>query len=90
MTEAEKLLIKMCQNPAGDWTVADMERLYDGLGWHCLPPSGGGSHWKVTAPGDETILTIPARRPIKPNYIRKFLDMVSRHQMKGSGSGEED
>jgi hypothetical protein len=33
------------------------------------------SHWKVTAPDVEAILTIPAKRPIKPVYIRKLLAM---------------
>jgi hypothetical protein len=90
MTKAEKLLTKMRQNPAGDWTIQDIERLCGGLGWHCLPPSGGGSHWKVTAPDDEAILTIPAKRPIKPVYIRKLLEMVDRHKAEGSSDGETD
>ncbi len=28
------------------------------------------------APGEEAILTIPAKRPIKPVYIRKLLAML--------------
>jgi hypothetical protein len=73
MIKADKLLSRMRQNPAADWTIQDIERLCNGLGWPCFPPSGGGSHWKVTAPDEEMILTIPAKRPIKPVYIRKLL-----------------
>jgi hypothetical protein len=54
------------------------------LGWQCLPPTGGASHWKVTAAGEEAILTIPAK-PIKPVYIRKLLAMMERR-----GDGEAD
>lgn len=66
----------MRRNPAGDWTIQDIQKLCSGLGWDCLPPTGGGSHWKVAAPGKEMILTIPAKRPIKPIYIRKLLGML--------------
>jgi hypothetical protein len=44
-----------------------------------------GSHWKITAADEEAILTIPAKRPIKPVYIRKLLAMIERR-----GDGETD
>src|SRR6266849_6613583 len=50
-----------------------------------LPPTGGGSHWKITAADEEAILTIPAKRPIKPVYVRKLLAMMGRR-----GDGEAD
>jgi hypothetical protein len=49
-----------------------------------LPPTGGGSHWEVTA-DEEAILTIPAKRPIKPVYVRKLLAMMGTR-----GDGEAD
>jgi len=78
MVRADKLIASMRRNPASDWTIQNIERACNGLGWHCLPPSGGGSHWKVTAPDDDAILTIPAKRPIKAIYIRKLLAMMDR------------
>jgi hypothetical protein len=78
MVKADKLLAAMRRNPSGDWTIQDIERVCNGLGWRCLPPSGGGSHWKVTASYEDAILTIPARRPIKAIYIRKLLAMMDR------------
>lgn len=56
--------------------MADVQAVCDRLGWACLPPSGGGSHWKVAIPESEFILTIPAKRPIKPIYIRKLMELV--------------
>jgi hypothetical protein len=85
MTKTDKLLARMRQNPAGDWTIQDIERLCSGLGWRCLPPMGGGSPWKITAADEEAILTIPAKRPIKPVYVRKLLAMMGRR-----GDGEAD
>ena len=85
MSKAGKLLERMRRNPAGDWTIQDIQKLCDGLGWDCLPPSGGGSHWKVAIPGVEVILTIPAKRPIKPIYIRKLTELV-----KGQENGQND
>ncbi|KMS55565.1 hypothetical protein [Sphingobium cupriresistens] len=76
MTKADKLLDRVARNPAGDWTISDIQTLCDHLGWACLPPTGGGSHWKVAVPGSDTILTIPAKRPIKPVYIRKLMAFV--------------
>jgi hypothetical protein len=78
MVKADKLLAAMRRNPSDDWTIQDIERVCNGLGWRCLPPSGGGSHWKVTASHGDAILTIPARRPIKAIYIRKLLAMMDR------------
>jgi hypothetical protein len=89
MAKTDKRLIRMRQNPAGDWTIEDITRLCSVLGWQCLPPTGGGSHWKVTAPGAEVILTIPAKRPIKPVYIRKLLAMAERCKT-GDYNGEAD
>ncbi len=85
MSRTNKLLEKMRRNPAGDWMIADIQTLCKSLGWDCLPPKGGGSHWKVAAPGVDMILTIPAKRPIKPVYIRKLVEMA-----KGEKNGKED
>ncbi len=76
MSKVDKLAESMRRNPAGDWTIGDVQKICAGLQWICLPPSGGGSHWKIAVPGSETILTIPAKRPIKPVYIRKLMELV--------------
>jgi hypothetical protein len=60
------------------WTIQDIERLCSRLGWQCLPPTDGGSPWKVTAADEEAMLTLPAKRPIKPAYVRKLLAMIGR------------
>lgn len=44
----------------------------------CLARSGSGSHYKVGHPSQAEIVTIPARRPIKPVYIRKLVAFIRR------------
>ncbi len=41
-----------------------------------MPPSGGGSHYKVSPPSRRAILTVPFRKPIKPVYIRKLVRFI--------------
>lgn len=79
MTKADKLLDQMRRNPAGDWTIGDIQRVCERLGWPCFPPTGGGSHWKVAVQGSDMILTIPAKRPIKPVYVRKLMEYVREY-----------
>jgi hypothetical protein len=75
MSKADKLLEAMRLNPQGDWTINDIQRLCRQVGWQCLSPSNG-SHWKIVVEGSNATFTVPARRPIKPVYIRKLIAMI--------------
>lgn len=81
------LLPRMRRNPAGDWTIADVVALCREYGVRCTPPSGGGSHYKVSHPTQREILTIPYRRPIKPVYIRALARMVAAVAGGTDGTG---
>ncbi len=73
----------MRASPSSDWRVSDVETVCRAFGIRCVPPSGGGSHFKVSHPSQREILTVPFRRPIKPVYTRKlvrFIDMSARRQ----------
>ena len=69
-------LDRMRSNPAGDWTIDDVEAVCREFGIRCTAPSGGGSHYKVSHPLRRDILTIPRRRPVKPVYIRKLVRFI--------------
>jgi len=76
------LLERMWRNPVGDWTIRDVDALCRAHKVNCTPPTGGGSHYKISHPSQREILTIPFRRPIKPVYIRKlvrFIEAVGGH-----------
>jgi hypothetical protein len=67
---------RMARNPRDDWTISDIERVCRENGLTFNPPRGGGSHYKVLGAGH--ILTIPARRPIKPVYIKTLVGLISK------------
>lgn len=66
----------MRRNPAADWTIRDVAAVCAEHGIRCSAPTGGGSHYKVSHASQPDILTIPARRPIKPVYIRKLVRLI--------------
>jgi len=39
-------------------------------------PGSGGSHVIFSAPGVRDIVSVPAKRPIKPVYIKQFLALI--------------
>ena len=71
----DKLLTRMKNNPRGDWKISHVETLVKRYGFRISRPKGGGSH--ITLHHDKTKkLTIPARRPIKPVYIRQLVQII--------------
>lgn len=71
-----KLLEQMRANPQGGWSIADIEAVCRRVEGTELRSPSRGSHFKVTHPRAQEILTIPAKRPIKPVYVRKFVVMI--------------
>jgi hypothetical protein len=68
----------MRSNPAGAWTIRDVETVCRQQGL-LFRPGKGTSHCYVKWPGAREILTIPARRPIKPVYIRKLVRYIETY-----------
>ena len=73
MAKAEKTLEKMRNNPK-DWQIADLEIVANRLG--IAMRRGTGSHVSFTHVKWTEILTVPAHRPIKPIYIKKFVSFI--------------
>ena len=72
MNTAAKLLQAMRSNPL-DWQLAQLQTVarQNGIGWRHV----GTSHC-VFVRADGKTLPVPARRPIKPIYIKKFLELL--------------
>ena len=72
MNTAAKLLQVMRGNPL-DWQLAQLQTVArrNGIGWRHV----GTSHC-VFVRSDGKTLPVPARRPIKPIYVKKFLELV--------------
>jgi hypothetical protein len=72
MTQAEKTLIKMKANPL-DWRIEDLQAVARrfSIDWR----HDGTSHCVFITPSGKT-LPVPAKKPIKPIYIKKFLQLL--------------
>ncbi|MBZ8133809.1 type II toxin-antitoxin system HicA family toxin [Afifella sp. IM 167] len=78
MARKRSLLARMKANPRADWTIADLQTLCDETGLTITSP-GSGSHYKIHSPHLSGILTVPARRPIKPVYVRMLVALCESH-----------
>jgi len=72
MTRAAKTLAQMKANPL-DWRIESLKSVADAFGLVYRQP--GGSHVIFRHPNG-AMLSVPARRPIKPVYVRKFVRLV--------------
>lgn len=72
MTRAAKTLAQMKANPR-DWRVESLNSVAEAFGLVYRQP--GGSHVIFRHPNGG-MLSVPARRPIKPVYVRKFVRLV--------------
>ena len=72
MNTAAKLLQSMRSNPL-DWQLAQLQSVarQKGIDWR----HQGTSHCVFVRDAGKT-LSVPARRPIKPIYVKKFLELV--------------
>lgn len=75
MSKIDKLKARMRQNPR-DWRLEELITLAEhyGFGWM----EGKGSHTKLYHPKLVEILTVPAKRPIKPIYVKQLLMLIER------------
>ncbi len=69
---AAKLFQAMRSNPL-DWKLAQLQTVarQNGIDWRNV----GTSHCVFVRPDGKT-LPVPVRRPIKPIYVKKFLELV--------------
>jgi predicted RNA binding protein YcfA (HicA-like mRNA interferase family) len=63
----------MRQNPR-DWRIDDLEAVAHQKGMAIR--KSGGSHVVFSHPASPMHLTVPARRPIKAPYVRRFVELV--------------
>jgi hypothetical protein len=75
MPNAAKILAKMRQTPL-DWRIAHVETVARAFGFTMR--KGTTSHVTLSHPALEEILTIPARKPVKPYYIRKLVALLDQ------------
>jgi hypothetical protein len=72
VTRADKILKKMKSNPR-DWRIESLKSVADANNIAFRQP--GGSH-VIFRHTNGAMLSVPAHRPIKPVYIRKFVRLI--------------
>jgi len=72
MTTAAKILRRMRSNPK-DWRIEDLKVIADRYNIKYRQP--GTSHITFRHPSGAK-LTVPARKPIKPVYVKRFLTLI--------------
>ncbi len=73
MTRADKTLADLRANPR-DWRITRLEAVAAAFGVNVRKP--GGSHVVFEHPAVAEALSVPARRPIKPIYVRRFVRLI--------------
>ena len=74
VSNAAKLIAKMRRNPR-DWRIDDLKVVADRLG---IDHDQHGTSHVVFRHAKAGRLSVPAHRPIKPVYVRLFVDLVDR------------
>ena len=77
MNTAAKLLSAMRQNPH-DWAMEKLLTVANQYGMEVR--STGGSHHVFSHPSVRDPLSVPARRPIKAIYIKRFVALIDQIQ----------
>jgi hypothetical protein len=73
MARADKTLAAMRANPR-DWRIGQLEVLAARYGVNVRKP--GGSHVVFEHAAVVEALSVPARRPIKPIYVQRFVRLI--------------
>jgi hypothetical protein len=75
MSGPEKVLEKMQRHP-GNWRIEDVITV--AKHYKLLMRTTGGSHYIFSFPGIQKSVSVPAHKPIKPVYIRNFIDLIDK------------
>lgn len=75
VSAAAKTLQKMRRNQAG-WRIGQLQFVAAEFGVDWRSPGHGGSHVIFSVSGVREIVSVPAKRPIKPVYFRQFLALI--------------
>jgi hypothetical protein len=75
MSVIDKKIKSLTINPQKDWTIQDLQVVAQRYGIDYRQP--GTSHVTFSC-SNGGCLTVPAHKPIKPVYVKKFVAMVTR------------
>ncbi|MGH8557648.1 MAG: type II toxin-antitoxin system HicA family toxin [Methylococcales bacterium] len=74
MSKTDKVLVRMRSNPR-DWRIEQLKSVADAHGIVYRQP--GTSHVTFRHPNGAK-LTVPAHKPIAPEYVKKFVRLITQ------------
>jgi hypothetical protein len=77
MSKLEKLIFSLKSNPQGDWKIEDLKRIAHSF--RVDYRQRGTSHVTFRFPSKDR-LTVPARKPIKPIYLKMFIEFIDKQE----------
>jgi hypothetical protein len=81
MSKINKKLESMKTHPQQDWKIQDLESIAYRYGIEYRQP--GTSHVTFSC-SNGTCLTVPAHKPIKAIYVKRFVEMIESVQKEES------
>jgi hypothetical protein len=84
-SRASKLLSEMRRNPKGDWRIEQLDTV--ARAYEVNVRQGRGSHVVFEHPNLARALSVPARRPIKPVYVRRFVALIEDSEVISASQG---
>jgi hypothetical protein len=85
----DKMLLKLRRNQKG-WRIEELQTIACGNGVDWRRPGRGGSHVIFSVVGVREIVSVPAKRPIKPIYIKQLLALIDAAvEVKGNEREDE-
>jgi hypothetical protein len=83
LVAAGKTLHKMREHKIG-WRIGELQAVAEENFVEWRRPGRGGSHLIFSAPGVREIVSVPAKRPIKPLYIKQFVALIDAARSIGT------
>ena len=75
LAATDKTLLRLRRNQKG-WRIEELQTVAGENGVDWRRPGRGGSHMIFSAASVREIVSVPAKRPIKPVYIKQFLKLI--------------
>lgn len=88
MAPKKPLIEQMRLNAKADWDINAIRKVCEDHGIDLQPPSSG-SHYKAVSRYLAGHQTIPYKRPIKPVYIRRLIEMIDAHNAAEANAEKE-
>ena len=86
---AGKTLQKMRKNQMG-WRIEELQTVAEENLIEWRRPGRGGSHVIFSASGVREIVSVPAKRPIKPVYIKQFVALIDAARGIEKNEGKDE